>query len=50
MPTDALDMAAAELADVAATFRVEHFTEFEQQPSGTWSVVRRYPLTGPARS
>ncbi|MCO7218795.1 2'-5' RNA ligase family protein [Klenkia sp. PcliD-1-E] len=49
VPTDALDMAAAELADLAATFPVEHFTEFEQQPGGAWSVARRYPLTGPVQ-
>ncbi|MEI4272368.1 2'-5' RNA ligase family protein [Klenkia sp. LSe6-5] len=50
VPGDALDMAAAELADLTATFRVEHFTEFEQQPTGAWSVARRYPLTGPSGS
>ena len=50
VPTDALDMAATELAELSASFRVEHFTEFEQLPTGAWSVARQHPLTGPARS
>ncbi|SDO36954.1 2'-5' RNA ligase [Klenkia soli] len=49
VPTDALDMAATELAGLACTFRVEHFTEFEQSSGGAWTVARRHPLTGPAR-
>ncbi|MCW2582150.1 MAG: 2-5 ligase [Klenkia sp.] len=50
VPTDMLDMAQSELADVDARFRVEHFTEFEQLPSGAWAVARQHPLTGPART
>lgn len=46
---DMLDMVAGELSELAADFRVEHFTEFEQLPTGAWAVARQYPLTGPAR-
>ncbi len=49
VPDDMLDLAATELAELAAGFRVEHFTEFEQLPTGAWAVARQYPLTGPAR-
>ncbi len=48
VPPDMLDMVAGELSDLAVDFRVEHFTEFEQLPSGAWAVARQYPLTGPA--
>ncbi len=46
---DMLELAYAELADLSAEFRVEHFTEFEQLPDGAWTVAREYPLTGPPR-
>jgi 2'-5' RNA ligase len=49
VPTDMLDMAYTALSDLHAEFRVESFTEFEQQPGGAWAVVREYPLTGTAR-
>ncbi|MEU2347388.1 2'-5' RNA ligase family protein [Modestobacter sp. NPDC049651] len=49
VPTDMLDMAYVALADLHAEFRVDSFTEFEQQPDGAWSVVQEYPLTGPRR-
>ena len=45
---DMLDMAYTGLADLSAEFRVAHFTEFEQTPSGAWAVAREYPLTGTA--
>lgn len=48
VPPDMLDMAAGELSELAADFRVEHFTEFEQLPTGAWAVARQYPLAGPA--
>ena len=47
VPAAALDMAAVELSGLECTFRVEHFTEFEQQSDGAWAVARRHPLTGP---
>ena len=46
---DMLDLAYTGLADLSAEFRVEHFTEFEQTPTGSWAVAREYPLTGPPR-
>ena len=46
---DMLELAYSELADLSAEFRVEHFTEFEQTPTGAWAVAREYPLTGPPR-
>ena len=46
---DMLDLAYTGLADLSAEFRVEHFTEFEQTPTGAWAVAREYPLTGPPR-
>ncbi|MGY1744630.1 2'-5' RNA ligase family protein [Blastococcus sp. SYSU D00695] len=46
---DMLDLAYSALAELSAEFRVEHFTEFEQAPSGAWVVAREYPLRGPAR-
>ncbi len=46
---DMLDLAYCGLADLSAEFRVEHFTEFEQTPTGAWAVAREYPLTGPPR-
>ena len=49
VPADMLDMASAGLADLQADFRVEEFTEFEQQPGGAWAVAREYPLTGVPR-
>ena len=47
VPGDMLEMAYTGLADLSAEFLVEHFTEFEQTPDGTWAVARQYPLTGP---
>lgn len=44
---DMLDLAYSALADLNAEFRVEHFTEFEQSPTGAWVVAREHPLTGP---
>jgi 2'-5' RNA ligase len=44
---DMLELAYSGLADIDAEFRVEHFTEFEQTPTGAWAVAREYPLTGP---
>jgi hypothetical protein len=41
-----LELAYAGLADLSAEFLVEHITEFEQTPDGTWAVARTYPLTG----
>ena len=49
VPTDMLDMAYAALADLHAEFRVDSFTEFEQQPGGAWSVAEEYRLTGSVR-
>jgi 2'-5' RNA ligase len=49
VPTDMLEMAYSGLADLSAEFRVEHFTEFEQTPSGAWAVAQEYPLTGSPR-
>ncbi len=46
VPADMLELAYSALADLSAEFRVEHFTEFEQTPSGAWAVAREYPLTG----
>jgi 2'-5' RNA ligase len=46
---DMLDLAYSALADLSAEFRVQHFTEFEQAPSGAWVVAREYPLCGPPR-
>jgi 2'-5' RNA ligase len=47
VPGDMLDLAYCGLSDLSAEFRVEHFTEFEQAPDGSWVVAREYPLTGP---
>lgn len=47
VPGDMLELAYAGLADLSAEFLVEHITEFEQTPDGTWAVARAYPLTGP---
>jgi 2'-5' RNA ligase len=47
VPSDMLELAYSGLADISAEFRVEHFTEFEQTPSGAWAIAREYPLTGP---
>jgi 2'-5' RNA ligase len=49
VPGDMLELAYTGLADLNAEFQVEHITEFEQTPDGTWAVAREYPLTGPAR-
>ncbi|MDT0275055.1 2'-5' RNA ligase family protein [Blastococcus goldschmidtiae] len=46
---DMLELAYSGLADLSAEFRVAHFTEFEQTPTGAWAVSREYPLTGPPR-
>jgi 2'-5' RNA ligase len=46
---DMLELAYGGLADLSAEFQVQHFTEFEQTPSGAWVVAREYPLTGPPR-
>ena len=46
---DMLELAYSGLADLSAEFEVDHFTEFEQTPSGAWAVAREYPLTGPPR-
>jgi 2'-5' RNA ligase len=46
---DMLELAYSGLSDLSAEFAVQHFTEFEQTPSGAWAVAREYPLTGPAR-
>ena len=46
VPGDMLDLAYSGLSDLSAEFRVEHFTEFEQAPDGSWVVAREYPLTG----
>ncbi|MCV2488494.1 2'-5' RNA ligase family protein [Geodermatophilus sp. YIM 151500] len=47
VPVDMLELAYSGLADMSAEFRVEHFTEFEQAPGGSWVIAREYPLTGP---
>ena len=44
---DMLEFAYHGLSDLSAEFRVEHFTEYEQTPSGAWTVAREYPLSGP---
>jgi 2'-5' RNA ligase len=49
VPSDMLEFAYSGLADLSAEFRVEHFTEFEQTPSGAWAIAREYRLTGPPR-
>lgn len=49
VPPDMLELAYSGLADLSAEFEVDHFTEFEQTPSGAWAVAREYPLTGPPR-
>ncbi|MGY1811885.1 2'-5' RNA ligase family protein [Blastococcus sp. SYSU D00820] len=46
---DMLELAYQALSDLSVEFRVEHFTEFEQSPSGAWVVAREYRLTGPPR-
>ena len=46
---DMLELAYSALGDLSAEFRVDHFTEFEQAPSGAWVVAREYPLCGPPR-
>jgi len=47
VPADMLDVAYSGLADLSVEFDVDHLTEFEQTPSGTWAVSAEYPLTGP---
>jgi len=49
VPPDMQELAYSGLADLSAEFRVGHFTEFEQTPSGAWAIAREYPLTGPPR-
>ena len=49
VPRDMQELAYNGLADLSAEFRVGHFTEFEQTPSGAWAIAREYPLTGPTR-
>lgn len=49
VPADMLDVAYKGLADLSAVFAVDSFTEFEQTPSGAWTVAREYRLTGPPR-
>jgi 2'-5' RNA ligase len=44
-----LEFAYSGLADLSAEFAVDHFTEFEQTPSGAWAIAREYPLTGQPR-
>ncbi len=46
VPRDMLDTAYCGLADLTARFRIDHFTEYQQQPGGEWAVAARYPLTG----
>lgn len=46
---DMLELAYSGLAELSAEFPVEHFTEFEQRPDGSWAIAREYPLTGPPR-
>lgn len=45
VPTDALDAAAADLADFTASFRVDGFTLFEHDAHGRWRSHRDYPLS-----
>jgi 2'-5' RNA ligase len=45
VPPDMLELAYSGLSDVSAEFRVDHVTEYEQAPNGTWIVAREYPLT-----
>ena len=47
--SDMLDLAYSGLSEMTAEFRVEEFTEFEQQPGGEWAVVGEYRLSGPPR-
>jgi 2'-5' RNA ligase len=47
VPAEMLEFAYNGLADLSAAFPVEAFTEFEQTPSGAWTVAREYRLTGP---
>jgi 2'-5' RNA ligase len=50
VPPDMLELAYSGLSDISAEFRVDHFTEYEQSPSGAWIVARQYPLAAaPAR-
>jgi 2'-5' RNA ligase len=49
VPADMLELAYSGLAELSAEFRVSAFTEFEQNPNGTWAVAREYPLTGSPR-
>jgi 2'-5' RNA ligase len=49
VPADMLELVYTGLADLSAEFPVEHFTEFEQTPAGSWAVARQYRLTGPPR-
>ncbi len=49
VPPHMLELAYSGLSDLSAEFRVEHFTEFEQAPSGAWVVAQEYPLCGPPR-
>jgi 2'-5' RNA ligase len=44
---DMLELAYSALGELSAEFRVDHFTEFEQAPSGAWVVAREYALSGP---
>ena len=48
VPVDMLELAYSGLADLSAEFRVDHFTEFEQDADGAWAIAREYPLSGPA--
>ncbi|TFV53546.1 2'-5' RNA ligase family protein [Blastococcus sp. TF02A_35] len=47
VPADMLELAYSGLQELSAEFVVEHFTEFEQTPTGAWAVAREYRLTGP---
>jgi hypothetical protein len=47
VPADMLELAYNGLADLSAEFRVDHFTEFEQNAEGAWVVAREYELIGP---
>ena len=49
VPGDMLELVYSGLADLSAEFPVEHFTEYEQTPSGAWAVAREYRLSGPPR-
>jgi 2'-5' RNA ligase len=49
VPGDMLELVYSGLADLSAEFAVEHFTEYEQTPSGAWAVAREYRLSGPPR-